>query len=449
MPPKQPNLVYVFADQWRAQAAGYAGNPDIKTPHIDQLAGESLNLTHAVAGCSVCCPSRASLLTGQYALTHGVFVNDVNLGQTGVSLAQAFKQHGYDTAYIGKWHVDGNGRSNYIPPDRRQGFDYWKVLECTHDYNHSYYYAGDDEAKRLWDGYDAIAQTQDAQQYLRNHDHSTPFLLVLSWGPPHAPYETAPQKYRDLYQPETIKLRPNVPASHEREAREWIAGYYAHCTALDDCVQALRQTLIETGLDQDTIFVFTSDHGDMLGSHGLDKKQKPWEESIRIPFLLHYPALFGQEGRELEALLDIPDIMPTLLGVAKLPIPDTVEGLDYSDYLQGGPDPSDGAALLACYHPFGQWPAADGGREYRGLRTKRYTYVRALDGPWLLYDNDTDPYQLSNLVNHPDYDEVQGKLERQLQQKLDRLGDEFRPGIEYIRQWGYPLDETGTVPFTW
>ena len=449
MSENQPNVIYVFADQWRAQAMGYAGNPDVQTPHIDRLAQESLNLTHAVAGCSVCCPARATLLTGQYPLTHGVFVNDVHLGNTGESLAQAFTQHGYDTAYIGKWHVDGNGRSNYIPPERRQGFEYWKVLECTHDYNESYYYAGDDDTKRLWEGYDAIAQTSDAEQYIRNHHGNNPFLLVLSWGPPHAPYETAPQAYRDLYEPDEIQLRPNVPASHERDAREWIAGYYAHCTALDDYIASLRQTLKETGLEDDTLFVFTSDHGDMLGSHGMDKKQKPWEESIRIPFLLHYPAMFGQQGTELDARLDTPDIMPTLLGLCNLPIPDTVEGLDYSDYLRGGDDPSDGAALLACYHPFGQWPPSRGGRDYRGLRTARYTYVRAHDGPWLLYDNESDPYQLNNLINQPAYADLQADLDTQLQRKLERLGDKFLPGTDYIQQWGYPLDETGTVPYTW
>lgn len=450
MSKSRPNIVYVFADQWRAQTFGYAGNPDVKTPHIDQLASQSLNLTHAVAGISVCCPGRACLLTGQYPLTHGVFVNDVHLSNKAVSIAQAFASQGYDTGYIGKWHVDGQGRSAYIPPERRQGFDYWKALECTHTYNQSYYYAGDSDEKLTWEGYDAIAQTRDAEQYIRHHaEQDNPFLLVVSWGPPHAPYETAPESYRAMYKPEDVTLHPNVPADMAAEAREWIAGYYAHCTALDDCVNDLLTTLRDTGLAENTIFVFTSDHGDMLGSHGMDKKQKPWEESIRVPFLLHYPALFGTTGQALDARIDTPDIMPTLLGLCDLPIPDTVEGLDFSDYLKGGPDPSDGAALLTCVHPFGQWSRDRGGREYRGVRTKRHTYVRTLDGPWLLYDNETDPYQLNNLVNQPDQAALQTELEALLQNKLQATGDQFLPGLDYIQQWGYPLDETGTVPFTW
>ncbi len=230
--------------------------------------------------------------------------------------------------------------------------------------------------------------------------------------------------------------------------RKWIAGYYAHCTALDDCIADLLQTVAEAGIAEETLLVFTSDHGDMLGSHGMAKKQKPWEESIRVPFLLRYPVLFGRKGQELDARLDTPDIMPTLLSLCGLPIPETVEGLDYAAYLQGGTDPSDGAALLTCPHPFGQWDISRGGREYRGLRTKRYTYARTLNGPWLLYDNETDPYQLNNLINQPDCADLQADLEAQLQNKLDARQDEFLPSMHYIQHWGYKVDEKGTVPYT-
>jgi len=446
---KQPNVIFVFGDQWRAQATGYAGDSNVRTPHLDNLAKESINFTHAVAGCPVCSPYRASFLTGQHPLTHGVFVNDVYLRQDAISLADVFSDNRYDTAYIGKWHVDGHGRSNYIPPERRQGFDYWKVLECTHNYNHSPYYAGDSDEKLHWEGYDAIAQTRDAQRYIHEHDKDKPFLLVLSWGPPHAPYHTAPEEYQALYNPDDIQLRPNVPEEWASRAREWLAGYYAHCTALDNCVGDLLQTLREEGIADDTIFVFTSDHGDMLGSHGHQKKQRPWDESLRVPFLLRYPALLGQEGREVDALFDAPDIMPTLLGLCGLSIPNTVEGLDFSNYIQGNGALSDNSVVITCPHAFGQWiHQKHGGREYRGLRTLRYTYTRTLDGPWLLYDNQEDPYQLNNLINKPEYRELQAELDARLQRKLDAMGDEFLPGMEYIRRWNYTVSETGTVPYT-
>ena len=449
----RPNIVYVFADQWRVQDTGYAGNSQVKTPHLDSLAAQSINFTHAVAGIPVCCPARACLLTGQHALTHGVFVNDVHLADDAVSMAKLFKAVGYDTAYVGKWHVDGRGRSSYIPPESRQGFDYWKALECTHDYNNSRYYAGDSEQPLTWDGYDAIEQTRDVQSYLRGRKNEgqsdTPFLLLLSWGPPHAPYETAPEAYREMYDPDTIQLRPNVPPEMAEEARDWIAGYYAHCTALDDCLGSLLQTLEEEGLAENTIFVFTSDHGDMLGSQGEVKKQRPWEESIRVPFLLRWPQRFGREGRAVEGLLDTPDILPTLLSLSDIPIPETVEGRDFSATIEGGQDPSGGAALIYCPHPFGQFLREDGGREYRGLRTISHTYARDLNGPWLLYDNDNDPFQLNNLVNRAELQALQADLDALLNKKLADRGDEFLPGESYIQKWNYTLDRTGTVPFSW
>ncbi len=447
-PAPRPNILLVLADQWRAEAFGYAGNPDVRTPNLDRLHGESLYLINAVSGVPVCCPTRASLLTGQRPLTHGVFMNDVPLSTNAVTLAKILRGVGYDTGYIGKWHVDGHGRSSFIPRERRQGFEYWKVLECTHNYNNSFYYA-DGPEKLQWEGYDAQAQTRDAQQYLRGHARADrPFLLVLAWGPPHEPYQTAPAKYRALYSPDKIKVRPNVPEKLRAAAQRDLAGYYAHCTALDDGVAALRATLQETGLQENTLLIFTSDHGDMLWGHGYQKKQQPYEESVRVPLLLHWPKGLGASARQFAAPFNSEDLMPTVLGLCGIPIPHSVEGLNYSDYLKGGKDPSDGAALIACPAPFGQWPRKAGGKEYRAIRTARYTYARDLTGPWLLYDNQADPYQMQNLVNRPEQASLQADLETMLQRKLKAAHDEFLPAEKYIQQWKYTVDATGTVPYT-
>jgi arylsulfatase A-like enzyme len=443
---RKPNVVFVFADQWRAQAMGHTGDPNVKTPNLDRLAASSIRLGTAVSTCPVCTPYRGSLLTGRYALTHGLFMNDVPLNNDAVSIAQAFKGAGYATGYIGKWHVDGHGRSNFIPRERRQGFDFWKVLECTHNYNHSPYYA-DENVKLFWDGYDAQAQTREAQSYIRQQAGKGPFLLMLSWGPPHDPYPTAPKPYADLYNPDQLKLRPNIPPERQALARKQMAGYYSHCSALDDCVGSIWQTLREMGIEDDTIFIFTSDHGDMLGSQGLGNKQAPYDESVRVPFLIHNPRLFA-DARTISTPIGTPDIMPTLLGLCGIEIPKTVEGLDFSAHLRGGPAPSDGAALIACYTPFGQWLRARGGREYRGIRTERYTCVRGLDGPWLLFDNEADPYQLKNLVGEASAAELQKDLDARLQAKLKQVHDDFQPGDVYVKKWGYVTDATGTVRYT-
>ena len=445
---KKPNVVFVFGDQWRGQATGYAGDVNVQTPHLDTLASQSARFTRAVSGQPVCTPYRACFLTGQYPMTHGVFMNDVCLDPDATTLAKVFGAAGYDTSYIGKWHLDGHGRSNFIPPERQQGFDYWRALECTHDYNNSRYYTEDDPTPRYWEGYDAIAQTRDAQRYIREHDSDNPFLLVLSWGPPHDPYHTAPKEYRDRVTPETITLRDNVPADYRDEARNMLAGYYAHCAALDDCIGDLLETLETEGIADDTLFVFTSDHGDLLGSHGARNKQQPYAESIMVPFLLRYPAALGREGRDFNTLFNVPDIMPTLLGLADIPIPDTVEGTDFSAALRTGDSPDVESALILCPAPFGQWSRDRGGREYRGVYTDRYTYTRDLNGPWLLFDNEADPYQLNNLANNPDYAAIQSQLDTMVDGWLARTNDSFKPAAEHIADWGYEVDETGTVPYT-
>jgi len=447
-PAAHPNILFILPDQWRAQAFGFAGDPNARTPNLDHFQRESVWFVNAVAGIPVCCPTRASLMTGQRALTHGVFLNDVALSTNATTIAEVLRGAGYGTAYIGKWHLDSADRSAFIPPERHQGFEYWKALECTHDYNHSVYYGDTPELKK-WHGYDAIAQTRDAEHYLRAHTNTAkPFFLFLAWGPPHDPYHSAPTRYRALFQPEKLKLRPNVPAKSKDQARRDLVGYYAHCAALDECMGQLLNTLRETGLDQNTIVVFSSDHGDMLGSHGLYQKQKPFEESVRVPLLIRAPKTLGIKSRKLEAPINSQDIMPTLLGLCSVPIPRTVEGLDFSDYMRGKKDPSDGAALLACIAPFGEWTRAHGGREFRGIRTTRYTYVCDLKGPWLFFDNKSDPYQLKNLAGSPRAAKLEAELDDLLQNKLRAANDSFLPAADYIRQWNYRVDSSGTVPYT-
>jgi arylsulfatase A-like enzyme len=182
----------------------------------------------------------------------------------------------------------------------------------------------------------------------------------------------------------------------------------------------------------------------MIRCHGETKKQKPWEESVRIPFLVRGSGIAA--GSEVETVLDSVDIMPTLLGLCGVDIPDTVQGTDASPLLRGQDVPELDGALLACHFPFHQWHASKGGREYRGVRTERYTYCRDLTGPWLLYDNQADPYQLTNLVDQPEMAAVQTELDALLDRKLARVGDEFLPGIEYVKRRGVKLNERGDVP---
>ena len=236
------------------------------------------------------------------------------------------------------------------------------------------------------------------------------------------------------------------PEAGRDQARKVLAGYYAHCTALDDCVGELRRTLREAGLAENTLLVFTSDHGDMLGSQGAYKKQRPWDEAIRVPLLMHWPKGLGVKARQLDAPINSEDMMPTLLGLCGVPIPKTVEGLDYSRYARGGRNPGDGATVIMCASPFGEWLRRNGGKEYRGLRTTRYTYVRDLSGPWLLYDNQTDPYQTNNLVGLPKHGRLQAKLETTLTRKLKERHDTFCLGMPTSNNGGIGWTPTARCP---
>jgi arylsulfatase A-like enzyme len=362
-------------------------------------------------------------------------------------LAQNIGHFYWRTTYIGKWHLDGHGRGSYIPPERRKGWEYWKAAECDHSYNHSHYYAGTSSEKKFWDGYDAFAQTKDAREYIRQHARQgQPFALMVSYGPPHFPHDTAPPAYKKLYPPDKIRLPPNVPAAMQKKAQREAQGYYAHCTAVDKCVSDVLSELSETGLEEKTIVVFTADHGEMMGSHGYPPtmKQQPWDEAAHVPLVLRYPAAHGRQGRAVQTPLTTPDILPTLLGLAGVTIPATIEGEDLSPLIRGGPEQPDRAALYMGVAPFG-----GGGfnKEYRAIRTGQYTYVRGLQGPWLLFDDKKDPYQLRNLASVPEYAALCRQLYDRLHAALRKNGDPFRPAAYYIELWGLKVAPGNSISY--
>jgi arylsulfatase A-like enzyme len=224
-------------------------------------------------------------------------------------------------------------------------------------------------------------------------------------------------------------------------------GYYSHITALDDCIGKIWKAVKDAGIEKNSIIVFTADHGDLLGAHGSWNKQQPYEESIRVPFLIHYPAAMGITAKTSSVLLNTPDIMPTLLGFSNIPVPATVEGKDLSAIIMGKRKDDINETLISCVQPFGQWSRNAGGKEYRGIVTKQFTYVRDLNGAWLMFDNIKDPFQVDNLVNKPGFKEVQNDLNARLNNKLHERKDTFRPGMEYVKKWNYVVDETETVPY--
>jgi arylsulfatase A-like enzyme len=444
---KKPNIVYVLVDQWRAQATGYNGDPNLigKTPNLDKIASEGVNFKNAISTTPVCTPYRAALLTGQYPSTTGMFLNDLHLPEESYTMAEMFSESGYNTAYIGKWHLDGMGRYENTPRERRQGFDYWKALECSHQYEDLYYYEGDDPKIKQWEGYGPYAETKDAISYINNNAAvDDPFLLFLSIGAPHFPYGKTPEETQKLFRPEDIILRDNVTDNYKEKARNDAAGYYAHILGLDKSLGELQKAIEDAGIAENTIFVFTSDHGEMLGSQGWWPRQKQvsWAESVKVPFLLKYPARFGNAKIEVDAPIGTPDILPTLLAMADLPIPESIEGENMAYAIDNNESAQDKAALIMQLSPF-----AGGYDEYRGIYTSRYAYIKTLEGPLRLFDNIEDPLQMNNLINNTDFSELQEQLEQQLQQELKKIGDEFMPRAYYLDKWDYKLTKGGYIDY--
>ena len=443
---ERPNVIFILTDQWRASAFGYAGDPNVKTPQIDRFANEAVNFTNAVSVCPVCTPARASLLTGKYPTSTGMILNDLYLPPEELCMAEIFKDAGYQTAYLGKWHLDGHGRYNNVEPKRRQGFDFWKALECSHSYNKMPYYENDDPEMKYWEGYSPFAISREAQNYLtENTNNKAPFLLYVSIATPHFPHHSAPEGYKAMYPEQEIQLAPNVPVEQYDQVRQELKGYYAHCTATDKAIGDVLEKIKELGLDKNSIVVFTSDHGEMMGAHNRrhSSKQAAWDESIRVPFIIKTP--FNSQGGINNAPITTPDILPTLLGLADIEIPKSIEGENLSKLVKS-PDPeADRAALFMNVCPFGnEYPLS----EYRGIKTRQYTFISTLEGPAMMYDNLTDPYQMNNLLGNNEYEETQNELNNMLNSALKEIGDEnFQPREYYLNKWNLKLSEGNVIDY--
>jgi len=442
-----PNILLIFADQMRGMDMGCAGNSDVITPNMDRLAKEGMYFPNSYANSPVCTPSRGSLLTGLYPLSHLAITNDLPIATNIPSIGKILKEAGYYTGYIGKWHLDGVPRDKFTPPgSRRLGFDdFWAVWNCSHNYFDAYYYKDTPEAIPI-KGYEPIGQTDLTIEFMEEslRKKKSPFFLVLSWGPPHDPYWMVPEKYKLKYNPDKVTLRPNTkidikrllgPEDAKLSPKETIANYYAAITALDEQLGRILDFLDNNKLNENTIVIFTSDHGDMLWSQGMMKKEQPFEECINIPFIIrwkgHIPA-----GKSSEALLSIVDIVPSILGLLGIKIPQKIEGIDLSRVMLGREDKLSDSIFLQEIVPVDEG-YTQGIKEWRGIRTTRYTYARwqSKEG-WVLYDNESDPYQMENLIDNPKYKSVREEMERILQYWLKRTNDQFLKWDDHIRRLG-------------
>lgn len=432
---KKPNVIWIFADQLRAQALSCNGDINVETPNIDLLARHGLNFNRATCGFPLCCPFRGSLLTGLYP-HQCVPGHEYPLHKDQPTLAHVFNDAGYQTAYFGKWHLDGyhesEGRAAYhtVSPERRGGFQTWIGYENNNSQWDCIVHGHDVIEKEHWrlPGYETDALTNLLNSWLQNQCKADqPFFAVLSVQPPHDPY-VAPPEWMARHHPAHIKLRPNVPAVAriEKAARSDLAGYYAQIENLDWNLGRIQKTLYETGLIFNTRLFFFSDHGDMHGSHGQFRKTTPFEEAIRIPFLISQQGLYYQGAEAVPVLLNHVDIAPTTLGLCGLSKPDWMHGTDFSPYALRNsakrcvPD----SAFIQSVVPTGHHHSID--KPWRGVITDDgWKYVCLPGIEWLLFNLSEDPYEQVNLAHNSLYLAERRQLNHRLRQWIDETGDRF------------------------
>jgi arylsulfatase A-like enzyme len=427
--PTRPNLLFVFSDEHRA--CSLAGEPycDVQSVHLGRLAREGVSFRSCISNYPLCSPYRAMLLSGRWPLQTGVVDNAIALRDDEFSLGEAFRRAGYRTGYIGKWHLSAHSKDREFVPSgpARHGFEDWQVWSTSNKrhFDRAFTFVPATGERIRPPGYSATLMTDAALTFIGAHVDE-PWMLVLSWGPPHPPFEDAPQETLRLYVPEALQFRPNVPKERQPDMRRYLRGYYAHISALDAELGRLLDKLEETGQAANTIVVYTSDHGTMLGSHWLVGKRLPLDEACRVPFLLRYPGVVPV-NRSSDALLGAIDIFPSLCGLAGVSVPAHCEGTDLSAVMRGGAAHGPESALLMHIQKVNAEPDAGGQRAplFRGVRTGRFTYAVADDGRWFLYDDREDPYQLRNLIDEPAQARRIEELDELLAHWLARAQDPF------------------------
>jgi len=453
---ERPNIVLIMTDQQRGDCLGVAGNPVLKTPNLDRLASEGVYFAETYSPMPVCVPSRYSIMTGHVPIAWGIRHNGGVIPGDVPTLPTILKQHGYRTYAVGKMHFTGpeeECKKLGIPRFRyHYGFDDILFSEEGRQWMH-----GDDyEAylKRVgWYGwqrahgignndvrtapsplpkehYQTVWATDESIKWLRENAGKGPFFLFCSYIKPHSPYDP-PEPYHKLYDPRQVPPPFGGPEDLERlapyygwmrKAYGWHllpdeahlrarAYYYANITLIDEQVGRLLQTLDELGIADNTIVAFVSDHGDLMGDHGLYFKAVFFRESWHIPLIIRAPGRLPAKGR-MERLASLQDLMPTLLSLAGIPLPKPVHGQDLTRSLDAGPEAV-----------FGSYRSAP--NRIHAVRTAQFQYVfHEAGGFEELYDVKADPQETQNLAGRSEYREVCRELHSRIARWLAELGDE-------------------------
>lgn len=430
---QKPNIIFFFSDQQRWDTCGcYGQNMDI-TPNLDKMASEGVRFEYAFTCQPVCGPARSCLQTGKYATETGCYRNDIALPLSEKTIAHYFNEAGYDTAYVGKWHLASTGKkfdfkTKPVPPERRGGYkDYWMASDVLEFTSHGYdgYVYDKDMNKVDFKGYRADCITDFALDYIRNRNSENPFFLFISHIEPHH------QNDRDRYEgPDSSKDRFKdyaVPSDLENTQGDWrenFPDYLGCCHSLDYNVGRLRDQLGKCGIADNTVIIYTSDHGSHFRTRNSEYKRSCHENCVRIPMIAYGPGFKG--GKVLTDLVSLIDIPPTLLSCAGINKPDTMKGRPLQQLVEGN----------ASYWPKEVFIQISESQVGRAIRTNRWKYsVRAVDKDgWAdscndiyyedyLYDLESDYNEKNNLVLDPQYADIRKELSERLKKLMAEAGE--------------------------
>lgn len=446
--PPRPNVVFILTDDQRWDQLSCAGHPFLQTPHLDRIAAEGARFRNMFVTTSLCSPSRASYLSGLYAHSHRVLDNFTDFPQDLPSFPRRLHEEGYETAYIGKWHM---GEEDDRP---RPGFDYWAshkgqgtYYDCTFNINGT---------RRVLEGYYTHRVTELAVEWLKK-DHRRPFLLILGHKAPHTPF-TPEQRYLHSYdhvrikypasafqlddKPAWIRQRlvtwhgiygpifgfrenyPDTSAEGVKEFAQFVRAYTATLRSVDDSTGRIYQALKETGRLDDTLLLFAGDNGFLLGEHGMTDKRTMHEPSIRVPLVARYPRLIPP-GKLIDQMVLNIDLAPSILDICGARPLENIHGRSWKPLLTGRSE----GWRTAWYYEYNyekQFPYTP---NVRGVRTEQWKYVHYPHGDGSpdrhmaeLYHLAADPGERHNLIADPACAEKREELKALLQQLMEQAG---------------------------
>ena len=422
MPENTPyNIVFIFADQMHRYAMRCMGTDDISTPNLDRLAAEGMLFTNAYSNCPICGPFRINLFTGLYTCQTGTYLNGDRIPASTLTLAGLLNANGYRSSYVGKWHIGGAGNIP-IPQELRGEFTDFIAYQCYNGFYDNVIFYDEANLPHTFDYHRTCVTTDLALERLERM-HAQPFALFVSYQAPHYP-EQPDSEYEALYRDKVIARRPNSreidpytrtysppspqPAElcpdyqrYGNNLDEYLRLYYGMVTQIDTEVGRLMDGLERLGIADSTVVLFTSDHGDMQGSHGLKNKSLPFEESAGIPLIVRTPG--GLKGLVSDGLVSSVDFLPTGLDYAGVPVPEGLPGTNFAPLTRGADQVLDGPIFSEM-------------RDWAMVREGDWKLVvdRCTGEPSMLINLHDDPYEQHNLDGGKAFDDICEHLQQRL-----------------------------------